>query len=99
MAMPKGFKSSHGYATVKNGKDYRAISEEMTSEGYKMNHATARNVFLSAMSKIASDLVPHLADPDADVSCDSLSRHPLFQSGVSDLIQDLDGHNSGLADK
>ena len=48
MSMPKGFKSTHGYATVKDydgGSDYRTIAEKMSAAGYKMNHATARNVF------------------------------------------------------
>jgi hypothetical protein len=90
MAMPKGFRTEHGYATVKDGQDYRTISEKMSGEGFKMNHATARNVFLSAMSKIASDLIPHLADTDSDASADTLSRHPLFQGGIADIIQDLD---------
>ena len=56
MTMPKGHKSPHGYATVKSlpgGMDYRSIAEKMTVEGDKMNHATARNVFLCAMKKFA----------------------------------------------
>ena len=59
MSMPKGYKSSHGYATVSNiqgGLGYREIAEKMTAEGDKMNHSTARNVFLAAMRKLARDL-------------------------------------------
>ena len=33
------------------GLDYRSIAEKMTTEGHKMNHATARNIFLRAMKK------------------------------------------------
>ena len=32
MAMPKGHKSENGYATVKNGADYRTISEKMAEQ-------------------------------------------------------------------
>jgi murein endopeptidase len=46
MAMPRGHKMNQGYATVKDGLDYRAISEIMSERGFKMNHATARNVLL-----------------------------------------------------
>ena len=56
MPMPKGFKSQHGYATVKEfdgGADYRAIAQKMSDHGFKMNHATARNVFLSALRTIS----------------------------------------------
>ena len=52
MSMPKGFKSPNGYATNKTfagGEDYRTIALMMTKDGFKMNHATARNVFLSAL--------------------------------------------------
>ena len=57
MPMPKGHKSTNGYATVKTfsgGNDYRTIAEKMTKNGQKMNHATARNIFLSAMYVISS---------------------------------------------
>ena len=59
MPMPKGYKAKHGYATNKSfqgGKDYRAIAEHMTAEGNKMNHATARNIFISALCKIAKPI-------------------------------------------
>ena len=59
MSMPKGHKSENGYATVtsiEGAKDYRTIANQMTDEGHKMNHATARNVFLRAMKKIAEPL-------------------------------------------
>ena len=57
--MPKGHKSKHGYATVDSScgeMGYREISEEMCRRGFKMNHSTARNVFLSAMRKFARDI-------------------------------------------
>ena len=59
MSMPKGHKSENGYATVssiENGLDYRSIAEIMSAEGYKMNHATARNIFLKAMKKLAKPI-------------------------------------------
>ena len=60
MSMPKGYKAQHGYATVNTtlgGLGYREIAEKMTEEGNKMNHSTARNVFLSAMSKFAKEFI------------------------------------------
>ncbi len=56
MSMPKGYKVDNGYGTASNlgGKSYTEISEIMTSRGDKMNHSTARNVFLNSMKKIAS---------------------------------------------
>ena len=63
MGMPKGHKSENGYATVTgtSGFGYREIAEKMTSDGLKMNHATARNYFLRAMKKIAAPLASEVA--------------------------------------
>ena len=85
MPMPKGHKSKHGYATVTGtgGKGYREIAEEMTARGSKMNHMTARNHFLRAMSKIAKPL--------SDVSkrpTDELVTDPQFQDAIASLMRE-----------
>ena len=45
MAMPKGFKSDNGYATIADlgGQSYHDIAEAMSARGFKMNHSTSRN--------------------------------------------------------
>jgi hypothetical protein len=92
MSMPKGYKSDHGYATVSNiegGLDYRSIAEEMTSRGYKMNHATARNIFLRAMKKLAEPLC-ELYDSELDVALvDVAAKDPRFQESMVELIEDI----------
>ena len=89
MAMPRGHKMNQGYATVKDGLDYRAISEIMSERGFKMNHATARNVLLSGMRSLAADLlVSRGENPDPGES-DRIARSPQFQSGVADMLNDL----------
>jgi len=90
MSMPKGHKVSGGYATVKDGLDYRTISEIMTERGHKMNHATARNVLLSAMRTIATDIVKSQDIDINTVEIDDIAKSPLFQSGVADVIDDID---------
>jgi len=53
--MPTGKKFKNGYATVReNCLKYREIAEAMTDTGDKMNHSTARNIFLSAMKNFKS---------------------------------------------
>jgi hypothetical protein len=92
MPMPKGFKAQHGYATNKQfagGEDYRAIAEHMTSNGYKMNHATARNVFLSALRKIAKPV--HVIN-DVSVSDEHLqhtAKDPRFQAGIAEILSSI----------
>ena len=59
MAMPMGHKAENGYSTVAeidNGLGYREIAEQMSTRGHKMNHSTARNVLVSALSKLASNV-------------------------------------------
>lgn len=40
------------YVTVSEGTDFRTIAKIMTKKNYKMNHATARNVLISAIKRI-----------------------------------------------
>ena len=89
MPMPKGHKSTNGYATIKTfngGNDYRTIAEEMTSRGYKMNHATARNVFLSAMSKIAQPICQLQGSVISKNDLRSAIKDPRFQSGIAEIL-------------
>ena len=90
--MPKGFKSKYGYATTKDydgGADYRTIAEKMTSKGYKMNHATARNVFLSALRKIAKPVHDLHGKDDSYEDLQVTAKDPRFQSGVAEILESL----------
>ncbi len=92
MPMPKGHKSKHGYATTKQfsgGEDYRSIAEAMTAKGYKMNHATARNVFLSALRKIAKPVhqVNNLGTTEKVLQ--STAKDPRFQAGVAEILSSI----------
>jgi len=93
MSMPKGYKAENGYATVADlgGMDYRSIALLMSEEGFKMNHATARNVFLKAMCKIASNLCR--ANGCKNISREEVKKiasNPLFQDAVCEVIFNSD---------
>ena len=92
MSMPKGYKSKHGYATVSadGGLGFREIAEKMTKEGDSMNHSTARNVFLSAMRKLAKDACAVFNLSPTPENLKRISSDPRFQSGVIDILKD--GH-------
>ena len=93
MTMPKGFKSEHGYATVtsvEGALDYRRIAEKMTEGGYKMNHSTARNIFLSAMRKIASEVVNTYDLKSGDDIVDKAAKDPRFQEGIFEIMDEID---------
>jgi len=91
MSMPKGYKLEHGYATVAKdgGMGYREISESLTRRGDKMNHSTARNVFVSAMSKIARDACIFNNVPTTQENIKRISSDPRFQEGVRDMLKGL----------
>ena len=87
--MPKGHKSQNGYATVtsiEGAKDYRTIAEQMTEKGHKMNHATARNVFLRAMKKIAEPLHVMYDMPVDESSIMKTAKDPRFQESVFEIV-------------
>tara|TARA_R100001377_G_C3139959_1_gene92304 strand:- start:156 stop:446 length:291 start_codon:yes stop_codon:yes gene_type:complete len=92
MPMPKGFKSENGYSTKKTlgGKSYHEISSLMSEKGYKMNHSTARNVFVSSLEKIARDVVK-LYDTAADEkSINRISKDPRFQDAIVSFMREIE---------
>ena len=89
MSMPKGFKSDNGYSTSKSlgGKTYHEISDIMVENGYKMNHSTARNVFVGSLKKIASE-VTKLYDVNlSEKDIKRIAIDPRFQEAVKDFMQ------------
>lgn len=89
--MPKGFKSRKGYATIAEipgALDYRKIAEHMTDSGDKMNHATARNIFLSAMCKLAEPIHNLYNLDDSNESVMITAKDPEFQSGIVDMFNE-----------
>ncbi len=89
MAMPKGHRMQQGYATVKDGMDYRAISEIMSERGFKMNHATARNIFLRAMQKIAVSICQIYKLPLNNENISRIAKDPRFQCSIVDLLGEV----------
>lgn len=93
MTMKKGSKFDGGYATIDdNGVNYRDIADTMTEMGYKMNHSSARNYVLRVMRKFVDAIAEKQGMSLTQTSVDKISRSPLFQSGINDLLQDLEAH-------
>ena len=90
MSMPKGYKSNYGYATIseiEGGLDYRSIAEKMSADGFKMNHATARNVFVRGMSKIAKEVCEVYGETACAKRKKSIAIDPTFQNTIAELIE------------
>lgn len=47
-------KKQKKYVTIDEGTDFRTIAKIMSENGFKMNHATARNVLIMAIKKLLS---------------------------------------------
>ena len=92
MSMPKGIKIERGYATVTDlsGMDYRSIAEKMTEEGFKMNHATARNVFVKGLSKIAREVCVLYGQDCSPENLKSVAISPVFQNAIAEMITEID---------
>lgn len=88
MSMPKGFKSEHGYATSKSlcGKTYHEISDIMVEQGFKMNHSTARNVFISSLKKIASEMASLYGLTLNDAQIKKIAIDPRFQEAIKEFM-------------
>lgn len=89
MSMPRGKKIDRGYSTVceEDGTNYREIAEKMTSLGFKMNHASARNYVLRSMRKFAEAIVAAKGETASEEELDAMTKSPMFQSGVAELVQ------------
>ena len=88
MAMPKGFKSDAGYGTSKlfDGMTYHEIAKTMKGSGFKMNHSTARNLFINSLIKVAAELA-ELYDLKLDKQAlKKIAINPSFQESVRDFM-------------
>ena len=95
MSMPKGHKSDNGYATIVDypgAKGYREIAELMTEEGFKMNHSTARNIFLASMKKIVVDVCEMHKKDVSDKDIYKIASDPRFQAGIYDILCEMNSN-------
>jgi len=89
MAMPMGHKTENGYSTVaeiENGLGYREIAEAMSSRGHKMNHSTARNVLVTALSKLATNVCKAYGVDPEDEQVKRIASDPRFQAGLYEIL-------------
>jgi hypothetical protein len=92
MPMPKGHKTKNGYSTKKTlgGDSYHDISAKMTEKGFKMNHSTARNVFVNSLKKIAKDVVS-LYNMDCDErDLNRIAKDPRFQDAIVSYMREIE---------
>ena len=94
--MPKGFKSKNGYGSAKqfNGMTYHEISSEMKGHGFKINHSSCRNEFISSLIKIASDISGLYDIKHDDKALKEIAINPDFQDSVRGFLEEIQNERS-----
>lgn len=92
MPMPKGYKKKTGYGSKKalGGLSYHQIADTMNDKNYKMNHSTARNVFVTGLMKIADGLTGLYDQKLNKKEIKEIAIDPRFQEAVSDFMKELE---------
>jgi len=101
MPMPKGYKKETGYGSSKSlgGKSYHQIAEEMNNKDYKMNHSTARNIFVNALIKIASNICQSYDQKLSEAQIKKIAIDPRFQEAVADYMREIEYDRSQSTDQ
>lgn len=91
MPMPKGYKKETGYGSKKKlgGLSYHEIAKKMNEKDYKMNHSTARNLFVSGLIKIADDLSAVYDKKLDSKELKSIAIDPRFQEAVAEYMREI----------
>ena len=101
MPMPKGYKKETGYGSSKalGGLSYHEIAETMNSLNYKMNHSTARNIFVSGLMKIAEGVASMHGVEYSQKDIKKIAIDPRFQEAVSEYMKEIEYEQSQGIDK
>lgn len=71
------------YITI-DGTDFRTIASELTARGHQMNHATARNITITSIRKLMSNIAARAGTEVTKDLADSL----MTRQDVHDMVGD-----------
>jgi len=77
---------NHRYITITEGEDYRTIATKMTALGYKMNHATARNILLSGMQTFVGNIATELGCSMSEAESQKLVMRQDIHEVIGDVL-------------
>ena len=66
---------------------YHQIAEKMNKNDYKMNHSTARNVFVSSLKKIAKNVVDLYEVEYDEKEITRIAKDPRFQDAIVEFMK------------
>ena len=92
MPMPKGYKKETGYGSSKTlgGMSYQQIAKEMNKKDFKMNHSTARNIFVTGLMKIAEGVASLHEVQYSQKEIKKIAIDPRFQEAVSEYMKEIE---------
>ena len=101
MPMPKGYKKETGYGSTKSlgGLSYHQIAKKMNEKNYKMNHSTARNVFVSGLMKIAENIAKTNETIVDKKRIKKIAIDPRFQEAVAEYMREFEHEQLQIIDK
>jgi hypothetical protein len=74
------------YITLDEGKDFRFVSSIMSSLGFKMNHATARNVFMAAMKDFIAKISEEIGQELLEANMEEILKNQDVHEAFTDII-------------
>lgn len=79
------------YVTISEGIDFRTISKILTQNGYRMNHATARNQLIVAMEKLLVNIALQANNSKnfkamESMKVDELLKDPKIHEYLGDIL-------------
>lgn len=74
------------YITLEDGIDFRTISRIMSEAGYQMNHATARNVLMSAMNNFLTQISTEMGVSITPEKAEEILKDQEIHDAFTDIL-------------
>lgn len=85
--MKKDKEHQRKYVTLESGVDFRTIAKIMSKNGWRMNHATARNQLILAMQNLLLHVAQQVKGPKMKASeVESLLKDQSIHDHLGDIL-------------
>jgi len=74
------------YITISSGTDFRKIAKIMTKAGFKMNHATSRNVLMSAMKNLLCKTTTSIGLKISEEKIEEIVKDNSIHDALADIL-------------
>lgn len=74
------------YITLDDGKDFRQIASIMSGLGFNCNHATVRNVLMSAMFKLIRHITDEIGEELTDEELIGILKNQNLHNSLQDVL-------------